>query len=366
MKVTVMGRSLRGRLSGVVRYTTELIRGLAPRADLTVLLTQASDGLDGLPIRTIRAPFPTPNSCSRIVWEQLVVPITVGRLRPQLYHSPNYILPIGLRCPTVVTVHDVDVFNRSYHRFLSHLYLATLTLLALRKATRVICVSAHTRSQLAERFPWASSKLRVIPEGVGHRFAPQSRKVVTEFRRRQGLADPYVLFVGTVEPRKNLARLIRAFGTAVERAGTSHRLVIAGGHGWKATDIRAAYESSTARHRIHFMGYLPDAELPAAYSGADIFAFPSLAEGFGLPALEAMACGTAVVSSNAGALRELVGDAALLVDPLDEEALACGLARCMVSPVERETAVQAGLKRASTFRWDRVAEETLAVYREVA
>jgi len=353
MKVAIMGRSLRGQFSGVVRYTDELIRALAPHlpGKLTVFLTRANDGLDDLTLSRIRAPFATPNEYARALWEQAVVPGAIARLRPDVYHSPNYILPLRLRCPTVVTVHDLAFMDRSVHRLRSHLYLTVLTTLALRRATRIICVSRFTRDRLIERFPETEARVRVVSEGVGPAFVPQQTDVVERFRRRYGVTDPYVLFVGMIEPRKNLARLIHGFGQAIGRAGTSHRLLIAGGSGWRNADVRAAYEASPVRERIHFLGYLPEEDLPAAYSGADVFAYPSFYEGFGLPLVEAMACGTAVLTSAVASIPEVVADAALTVDPRDQVEITAALVSLLSKRALRDRLAEAGLRRAGRFSW---------------
>jgi glycosyltransferase involved in cell wall biosynthesis len=368
MKVALMGRSLRGRFTGVVRYTDELIRALAPHLarDLTVFLTRSPDGLDGLPISRIRAPFPTRSEYARAFWEQCVVPVQVERSGFDVFHSPNYILPLGTTCPCVVTIHDLAFLDRSLHRLRSHLYLSALTKAALGKASRIICVSAYTRDRLLERFPAVADRARVIEEAVDGRFSPRPDEEVERFRARYRLEGPYVLFVGTIEPRKNLDRLIRAFGTAVASSGAPHDLVIAGGRGWKAGDVWRAFEGSPVRSRIRFLGYVPDAELPAAYTGADVFAYLSLVEGFGLPPLEAMACGTAVLTSNLTSLPEVVGGAALTVDPRDQEQVARGLVRLMGDPHERASMGAAGLARSRAFSWRSVAEKTLAVYAEAA
>ena len=368
MKVALMGRSMRGRFSGVVRYTDQLVRHLSPRLgdDLTVFLTRAPDGLDGLTMRRVRAPFPTPNEYLRALWEQTVVPLEVARLRPDVYHSPNYILPLAVSCPTVVTIHDLFYLDAALHRLRSHLYLTVLATQAIRRATRIICVSAYTRDRLLERFPEAAARVRLVGEGVDPRFRPPAPEAVARAREAVGFDEPYVLFVGTVEPRKNLPRLIRAFGTAVGRGRLPHRLVIAGGQGWKDGPVREAYESSPVKGRIRLAGYVADDLLPAVYGGADVFAYPSQAEGFGLPPLEAMACGTAVLTSATSALPEVVGEAALLVDPQDEAAIAEGLERLLSDAGERRARAEAGLRRAAAFSWERTAEETLAVYREAA
>ncbi len=368
LRVAMMGRSLRGQFSGVVRYTDELIRALAT-ADgvrLDVFLTRADDGLDALPITRRRAPFPTPNEYTRALWEQCVVPFGVRRTEPDVYHSPNYILPVALRCPSVVTVHDMAFLDRSVHRLRSHLYLSVLTAIAMRKATRVVCVSSYTGERLAARFPSVRPKIRIVGEGISSRFMPQERSAVEAFRARCKISTPYVLFVGTVEPRKNLARLIRSFEVAVRREGLPHHLVIAGASGWKTGPVRAAYEQSAVRDRIQFIGYVDDAELPAAYAGADVFAYPSLHEGYGLPPLEAMACGTPVITSSTTALAEIAGPAAATVHPEDEKALADTIASVLTHRGRHERLANAGLAHAARFRWDAVADEMIQVYREAA
>lgn len=368
LRVAIMGRSLRGEFSGVVRYTDELVRALAPRfaERPTVFLTRAADGLGAAPIDPVRAPFRTPNEYARAVWEQTVVPIEVARRRPDVYHSPNYILPAVLRCPSVVTVHDLAFFDRSVHRLRSHLYLSVLATMAIRRATRIVCVSEYTRRELVGRFPSVRDRVRVIGEGVDTRFCPQPEAAIHRFRRRFGLVDPYVLFVGTIEPRKNIPRLIEAFSAAVAGHAYPHRLIIAGGKGWMNGPVRMAYDASPVRDRIYFAGYLPDDQLAAAYAGADIFAYPSLHEGYGLPPLEAMACGTPVLTSNVTSIPEVVGDAALLVDPRETAQIADGLASLMRNRMLREDLAEAGVSRARQFSWSDVATRMIEVYREAA
>jgi glycosyltransferase involved in cell wall biosynthesis len=356
---------MRGRFSGVVRYTHELVLALASMLpDLTLFVTRADSMLDGVSIHQIRAPFSTPNEYARAFWEQVIVPVEVARLAPDVYHSPNYILPLAIRCPSVVTVHDLAYMESSLHRIRSHLYLSVLTALAIRKATRIICPSTFTRAALVRHYPELDDRIRVVSEGVDERFCPQPRKSVDSFRERLGLHQPYVLFVGTIEPRKNIARLIRAFDAAVARNGFEHELVIAGDSGWRNSDVQL--EISRARARVRLLGYVADKDLALLYSGADLFAFPALYEGFGLPPLEAMACGVPVLTSNQGALPEVVGNAAVMVDPVDEDALATALSDLLGDPALRARLRRLGLEQAKKYRWEVAAEHTLAVYAEAA
>lgn len=360
-----MGRSLRGRFSGVVRYTHELVRALASRLpELTLFVTRADSMLDSNSVRQVTAPFSTPNEYSRALWEQFIVPVEVARLAPDVYHSPNYILPLALRCPCVVTVHDLAYVESSLHRMRSHLYLSVLTALAVRKATRIICPSAFTGTVLADRYPQLADRIRVVGEGVDERFSPQPEASVNGFRNRAGLDRPYVLFVGTVEPRKNVARLIRAFDMAVSRNGFEHELVIAGDSGWRNEDVHVAV--ARARARVRLLGYVADRDLPMLYAGADLFAYPALYEGFGLPPLEAMACGVPVITSNQGALPEVVGKAAVTVHPTDEVALADAIAGLLADAGRRAELKHLGLEQARLHRWDVAAEKTLRVYAEAA
>jgi len=351
----------------VVRYTHELVSAMALRAshDITVFVTRADDGLGDLPLSRVRAPFRTRSEYSRAFWEQTVVPFQVRRLRPDVYHSPNYIVPVSLTCPIVVTVHDTAFLDRRLHRTKSHLYLSALTAIAARKADRVICVSQHTLDQVRERFPRAADRARLVGEGVNARFRPSDDETVETFRATYGLPDRYMLFVGTFEPRKNLRRLVQAYERAVRATGAPDHLALCGGPGWKNADAFEVIDRSPLRERIHVLGYLPEADLAAAYTGCSVFVYPSLEEGFGLPPVEAMACGAPVVTSRTSALPEVVGDAARLVDPLDVASIAEGIVAVISDRCVRDTLVSAGRARAAGMSWDAVAAQTIAVYAEV-
>jgi glycosyltransferase involved in cell wall biosynthesis len=333
--------------------------------DLVVFTTKESTQLDSLSVTRVRAPLRTQNEYLRAFWEQALVPSQVRHSRIEVFHSPNYILPLALRCPTVVTVHDLAFLDSSLHTTKTRIYLSVLTAAAVRKADAVICVSEYTRDRLVEWLPSLDTRIRVIGEGVAAQFVPAGGDEIRSVRREWGLFRPYVLFVGTIEPRKNIARLIRAFRDAVSDGNLPHQLVLIGDRGWKNDEVWSLVRSTIVQDRIRYLGYVPDALLPAMYSGADVLAYLPTSEGFGLPPLEAMACGTAVLTSCAASLPAVVDDAAMLVDPNDDDAVAGGLVSMITDDALRASYAARGLERAREFSWESVARQTLALYRQV-
>jgi glycosyltransferase involved in cell wall biosynthesis len=215
-------------------------------------------------------------------------------------------------------------------------------------------------------YPRVRGRIEVIAEGVDPALQPPIAARLRAFRQRLGLTEPYILFVGTLEPRKNLARLVTAFERAVRASDLPHHLVLAGNRGWKNEALDQAIDASPCRERIHRVGYVSDADLPCWYAGAALVAYPSLEEGFGLPPLEAMACGAPVVTSNCSAIPEVVGEAALTVDPLDVEALASAMGRVLTEPALAEALRALGRIRAKQFSWEEVARRYRTVYERAA
>ena len=368
LRVAVMGRSIRPRPSGVGRHAANLVSGLAdilPARSLNVFLTQDAPRMANQKVREIRAPFPTPNEYARAFWEQTIVPVQTAALGVDVYHSPNYILPATLSRPSVVTIHDLTFLQAALHRHTSHLYLSALTDLALRRARAIIAVSAWTRDSIVSRYPEVADRIEVIYQGLDPSFRCPSPDELDRFRVRLGRLAPYVLFVGTLEPRKNVARLIAAFERAVEAAGLPHHLVLIGARGWKTEEIDRAIALSPVRQRIHQIGYVAEEELPLWYAAADLFVYPSLLEGFGLPPLEAMASGTPVITSNCSALPEVVGDAAITVSPADTSALSAAMVRVLTDPLFADALRQAGLRRAQLFTWSEAARRHVALYERI-
>ncbi len=281
-----------------------------------------------------------------------------------LYHATEHLLPC-LRRPTVLTVHDL-IFEAypQHHTWTNRAFLRVAMPLFVRRATAILAVSRHTRRDLVERYRTPSTKIHVVYEGVDSRFAPVGLAGVRALRQRYSPDRPYLLMVGTLEPRKNHITAFRALAR-LKAQGFPHRLLVVGGRGWLFEPVQRQVEALGLQGDVAFVGRVADAELPGLYTGADCFLLPSLYEGFGLPLLEAMACGAPVVCSNVSSLPEIAGSAALLVAPQDDEALAEAVRRVLTEPGLAEHLRQAGRLRAAPFRWERTAAETLAVYQEV-
>jgi glycosyltransferase involved in cell wall biosynthesis len=278
-----------------------------------------------------------------LAWYLGVLPLLARRDRVDVLHCPTYRAPVRSSVPLVVTVHDLAVLRHpeTFNRW-SRSYSRALLPRVVRAARRLIAVSDFTRRELLQLLDVPEEKVRVIPNAVGAPFVTQG----------EAAGGDYVLAVGTLEPRKNLDRLVDGF----RRAGLNGcRLLVAGMRGWGGVDVNG--------DNVQWLGSVPDEELARLYRGARCVAYVSLYEGFGLPVLEAMACGAPVVAGRNAAAEEVAGGAAVLVDPLDPEAIAAGLAEA----IDRREELRArGLERAQAFDWQRVARATVEVYREAA
>jgi glycosyltransferase involved in cell wall biosynthesis len=318
-------------------------------------------GLEHLPASTIALGY---KPWRMLVWLGQLAHVGFDRLLPQgaLFHATEHLLLPLRSLPTVLTVHDL-IFRHlpEHHKPLNRGYLNLALPLYCRRATHIIAISECTRHDLMAAYDLPPEKVTVIHEAADPRFRPQTPDRVIAVRRQYGLPERYILFVGTIEPRKNLTRLLHAF-EALHRDDLCDALVIVGKRGWLFGDFFAELERSPVRDAVLIPGYVPDEALPAIYAGARALAFPSLYEGFGLPALEAMACGTAVACSGTSSLPEVAGAAALYFDPSSHGAIVETLRQLLSDPDLRSELVQRGISRAAQFSWDRVAAETEAVY----
>jgi glycosyltransferase involved in cell wall biosynthesis len=265
----------------------------------------------------------------------------------------------------VLTVHDL-IFRRypAHHKPLNRWYLNLTMPLYCRRATHIIAVSEQTKRDVMAAYDVPSEKISVIYEAASPNFMPQAPDTIATVRARHGLPDRYVLSVGTIEPRKNLGRVLNAF-EQLHSEGVVDALVIVGKRGWLYDDFFAQLERSAVKHAVILPGWVSDEDLPAVYAGATAVAFPSEFEGFGLPVLEGMACGAAVVCSNTSSLPEIAGGAALLVDPADTGAITTALRRAASEPDLVAELRRRGYAQAERFSWGRAARETVKVYKQV-
>ena len=284
-----------------------------------------------------------------------------------LFHATEHLLPRLTHARSVFTLHDVAYLRYpQYHLLQNRLYLSLMMPRFLARAGAVICVSEHTRQDALHYYPRLNpAKLHVVPEGVEPRFRPPARTGdLVPIRAKYGLPQRFILYVGTIEPRKNLPVLLEAYA-ALRQHLPEVGLVIAGGKGWLYASFFQALRRLGLEQQVILTGHIPEADLPALMASARVFAFPSEFEGFGLPPLEAMACGVPVACSNASSLPEVVGDAALLVPPQDAHAWQAALYNLLTDVDLRSDLRLRGLTRARQFTWDRAARQTLEVYQRV-
>ena len=370
--------------AGIGRYTRELVRALlnldAPHTYTLFYATEkrVARPIEPLPhsVRLRRLPFH--DKWLARLWHKLQIPISIELITGpiDLFHSPDFSLPPTLRrTPTLLTVHDLS-FIRDPESAVPSLrrYLSRVVPRSVARARRVLADSQATKDDLVELFGTPPGKIDVLLSGVDARFRPiRDPAALAAVRAKYNLGSgPLVLAVGTIQPRKNYVRLIQAFAQVMgqwwqigpEWLGDVN-LVISGGTGWLFDAIFAEVTRLGLQARVKFTGFVDDADLPALYSAAAVFAYVPRYEGFGLPVLEAMACGVPVIGSNVSSIPEVVGDAGLLVDPLDVDAIAAGLIGLLKDASARDAYRRAGLQRAAQFTWESAARQLLSIYAEL-
>jgi glycosyltransferase involved in cell wall biosynthesis len=308
-----------------------------------------------------------------ILWHRAKLPLPADWLSGavDLYHCPDFVLPPLRRARGILTVHDLAFLMRpdcADDRLRA--YLEEVVPRSVQRADFIIADSENTRNDLVVLLGVQPSSVAVVPGGVEQRFEPVTDAAWLQ-RARTALGinkEPFVLAIGVLEPRKNLNRLMDAFAALKQQGSVvpDLKLVLAGGKGWLYHDIFEHHASSPVRHDILIPGFVPDELLPAIYSAAEVLAFPSLYEGFGLPILEAMACGTPVVASRASCLPEVAEGAALMIDPTNVEGLTGALELALLDQDLRARLIERGHQRASEYSWRRAAEQLLRVYQRVA
>lgn len=363
--------------AGIGRYTRELIRAAVQAGpDLDFQLFYAAGGLDAQSPFTRYAhnlaatyrnitlrPLPISPRLLTILWQRLRLPLRIewfiGPL--DIVHAPDFVLP-PTKARTLLTIHDLTfLVEPACAEPNLRRYLSTAVPRSLQRANLIIVDSKATAGDLGRLYGIPRQRVRLLYPAVDERFRPLTGDEVARVRERLHLPARFLLFVGTLEPRKNLVRLLQAFALLQNEHPDLH-LLLAGRKGWLYDDIFAAVEQYHLSERVHFLDFVADEDLPALYNLAEAFVYPSLYEGFGFPVLEALACGTPVVTTKVSSLPEVAGTAAIFVDPLEPEDIADGIRTALSNPASLR---MSGPQQAAAFRWERAGQELVAMYREL-
>lgn len=367
MKLGVTSDWLNGdNHAGIANYVYNLLKELIKIKNRDMYLINYEENEFTYKYNKIIIPNPLKGISKTVSW-YLYLGVQNNRLKKlDIIHNPT-------QCPTffrfkqkyIFTVHDItpliDSKEHPIHRVLSYKLLLPRT---LKTADKIIAVSNSTKKDLINYFNIPEEKIRVILNAADEKFKPLSDKEVKEAKQKYSLNFPFILYVGTLEPRKNIPSLIKAF-YKLKKKNLQYKLVITGKKGWKYKEIFETIDKLNLQNDVVFTGYVADEDLPALYNAADLFVYPSIYEGFGLPPLEAMACGTPVITSNTSSLPEVVGDAGIMIDPPDVDGLADAMHEVLTNEGLREDMIKKGLERAKMFSWEKCARETLEVYEEV-
>jgi glycosyltransferase involved in cell wall biosynthesis len=372
MRIGLDGIPLATPLTGIGHYTLELALALAhlspsdefelistlPLSEATARQLQQHNLAN---LQTIRTRF----EALRAYWWTLGLPLHIWRRGYTLYHGTNYDVPLWNRCPTVVTIHDLSLLLHpsTHEKRLVNRARRRLPVVA-RNARMIITPSESVRGEVCEQLSVRPEKVRVVPEAARSNFRQLPREQTIATKTRLGVEDEFVLFVGTIEPRKNLLTLVRAFEELLRTTALRPQLVIVGREGWLNDELFSYIKNSEFRRRVLLTGYVSEEDLVALYSSCRVSIYPSLYEGFGLPTLEAMACGAPVITSRIESIMEAVGDAARLIPPTETSALTRSMVELLENEDERQRLSTAGLERARQFSWEKTARATMEVYRE--
>jgi glycosyltransferase involved in cell wall biosynthesis len=355
--------------SGVEWYShqlvTEMMEQLAPDEQLFLFSTRETGFEDEAVkrdnVHVIMSDFPYQEP-----WRQLLLPFQLRKYEIDVCFFTNFVLSVLARCPMVLTIHDLSfkLFPRT-HSLRRVIWARSLVPVSTRRSKHIIADSNNTKLDLLRFMNISDDKIEVVHLGAPSQFNPEPQPEDAEALKHYGISNPYVLFVGTLEPRKNLNFLIKGFEKAIQSNPDLH-MVLAGRRGWMAQAIFDELERRDLLGKVHITGYVKDRHLPSLYREAAAFIYPSLYEGFGLPPLEAMACGTPVIVSKGSSLPEVVGDAGLYIDPLSVSELADAIKRVTGEPDLAADLIEKGLRQAAQFSWERAAKETLDILRDAA
>jgi glycosyltransferase involved in cell wall biosynthesis len=360
--------------AGIGRYTRGLVDALLPlldEADRLTLLVPRGDlpfARTGWPAGVRLRRLPLTDRYQTILWHRLRAPLPVewwtGPI--DIFHAPNFLLPPVRKARALLTIHDLAFLVRPEYAYPPlRRFLERAVPRSVARAHHILADSEASRQDAIRLFGLDPARVTVVGAGVEPRFLPLTEAETAAVRARYGLEAPFVFSVSTLEPRKNFDGLVRAFAQARRQANLPHHLVIAGGKGWLYEPIFQAVEEAGVEDVVHFLGFVPDDDLPALYNLAALFVFPSHYEGFGIPVLEALACATPVLCTDTSSLPEIAGDAAMLIPTGDHDALVQGLIHLLTDEGARAELARRGPARAARFTWDAAARRLWGLYRQL-
>jgi glycosyltransferase involved in cell wall biosynthesis len=371
MKIAIDCRGLCGPRTGGGQYTYHLVRELLkidPKntyflcAHKEIVIPPEIQNNQNVQIKINRYPL-------GLIWQQFGVPLILSSLKADLFFSPFGTLPLFTTKKTVITILDLtSILMPDKHNWKLRLSVNSLIKSSAGKARKIITISDHTRKDVVKYLNIEEQKIISIPLGVASHFRPMDRqdRNITGIRKKYSNGEKFILYVGTIEPRKNLVFLIQVYQKLLARRPQMPKLLLAGGKGWKYNPVFEMVNSSAElKKNVIFAGYVPDEELPYVYNAAEMFVYPSLYEGFGLPPLEAMACGIPVITSNTSSLPEVVGQAGIMIDPLDAAAWKSAIYNLLEDEHLQRQMASNGIKQSQKFSWETTARKTLEIFEEI-
>lgn len=367
MRIAIDARKLHDY--GIGTYVRNLVGELARQDDGTEYIVICHPD-DAAHVRSLGSRFKAlvERAGNYTVREQMSVPLALARARVDLFHAPHYVVSPLTPCPYVVTIHDC--IHLRFPQYLpnraAHLYARTMMSMSAKRAQRILTVSQASKDDILHYLGVPAAKVEVIYNALDERLAaPPTDEDITRVRDRFLLTSPFILYAGNIKPHKNVDRLIEAYSILRRRGVEDVKLLIIGDELSKYPNLRRLVHRFQLHGHVRFLGFVPDATLAVLYRLAAVFVFPSLHEGFGLPPLEAMAAGTPVITSNVSSLPEVVGDAAVLIDPMDAGAIADAMVRVLGDDALRSELVRRGRERVKVFSWERSVARVRQVYGEL-
>lgn len=369
MRIGVDLSAIQSTKSGVDWYTHHIIKemiGLVGPDEHLYLFSNRETGFEADAKASEKVTLVRSRVRYQEPWRQLFLPLLLKKHRIDVCFFTNFVISVLSSCPMVLTIHDFSfkLFPRT-HSLRNVIWARSLVPISVRRCRRIIAVSNHTKLDLLRLMNVDRDKVSVVYEGAAAQFVPEPEPGDADVLAHYDIRQPYVLYVGTLEPRKNLGTLVMSFDMMAESI-ENVQLVLAGRRGWMAQDIFDEIKIRDLLPRVRITGYVPDEHLAALYRQAAAFVYPSLYEGFGLPPLEAMTSGTPVIVSQSSSLPEVIGDAGLYVNPLDAAGLAAAMEKVLSDSGLAAALVEKGLQQAGRFSWRQAAEETMAILRETA